>query len=224
MSVTERRRRLLDAALEVVSREGVANATTRAITAEAGMPRGMFHYCFDSKDQLLEMLIERHVADMANAGRAEWRDDRSLADNLAAGLQAFLRTGSANPREELLSYELTVYALRSDSPEMAATLYANYARQATDYLEFLADRAGVRWTVPLPTAARTLATIIDGSMLYWLADHDLDATRAALDGFAVLVTHWAEPLPTAHGIPTLPVEPTSVHKPSHESLSAESRT
>jgi len=63
-------------------------------------------------------------------------------------------------------------------------------------VEFLAEKARIRWTVPLPMAARSLATIIDGSMLYWLADRDTEATQSALDALAELFTGWAEPLPS----------------------------
>ena len=43
MSAADRRDKLVDAAIAVMSREGVANTTTRAIVAEAGMQIGVFH-------------------------------------------------------------------------------------------------------------------------------------------------------------------------------------
>ena len=48
----ERRAALIDAALRVVSRNGLAQATTRAIVAEAGMSLASFHYAFESRDEL----------------------------------------------------------------------------------------------------------------------------------------------------------------------------
>ena len=42
----ERRQQLVEAAIRVMARDSVAQATTRAIVGEAGMPLGVFHYCF----------------------------------------------------------------------------------------------------------------------------------------------------------------------------------
>ena len=48
--VVDRRTALVQAALRVVARDGVAAATTRRIVAEAGMPLASFHYVFASRD------------------------------------------------------------------------------------------------------------------------------------------------------------------------------
>ena len=53
----ERRSALIEAALRVVARNGLAQATTRAIVAEAGMSLASFHYVFDSRDELIDELI-----------------------------------------------------------------------------------------------------------------------------------------------------------------------
>jgi AcrR family transcriptional regulator len=197
LTLAERRKRLLDAATRVAIRDGITDTTTRAITTEAGMPRGTFHYCFQSKDELLEELVKCHVKDMVEAACAVWQDDKSLAENLRAGLQAVLGVGKGNPKEEILSYELTIYALRADSPTMAERQYADYGRQAADYLNFAADKSGVRWALPMPTLARMFATVVDGSMLHWLADQDSQATLASLAGFAEILAALAQPVASA---------------------------
>ena len=53
MSVDQRRSLLIEAAINVMARDGVANVGTRAIVAEADMTIGVFHYCFRSKDELV---------------------------------------------------------------------------------------------------------------------------------------------------------------------------
>jgi hypothetical protein len=45
MSAAERRALLVEAAIVVMSREGVAHTTTRAAVAGAGMQSGVVHYC-----------------------------------------------------------------------------------------------------------------------------------------------------------------------------------
>src|SRR5690625_5306940 len=58
-SVAERREQLIDAAINVLAREGMDAATTRRITDEAGLALGAFHYAFRNKDDLLQAVIER---------------------------------------------------------------------------------------------------------------------------------------------------------------------
>ncbi|WP_279106988.1 TetR/AcrR family transcriptional regulator [Gordonia paraffinivorans] len=58
ISADVRRRLLMDAAMTVMKREGIAAASTRAICQEAGMAHGVFHYCFRSKYELFAALIE----------------------------------------------------------------------------------------------------------------------------------------------------------------------
>ncbi|MFP3394334.1 TetR family transcriptional regulator, partial [Brevibacillus sp. SIMBA_076] len=56
--VADRRMALVQAALRLIARDGVAAATTRRIVAEAGMPLASFHYVFSSRDELMGELIE----------------------------------------------------------------------------------------------------------------------------------------------------------------------
>ena len=61
MPVEERRQQLVDAAIRVMTRDGVTSATTRAISSEAGLSLSVFHYCFASKQDLLDAVIRQLV-------------------------------------------------------------------------------------------------------------------------------------------------------------------
>lgn len=67
MALKDRREELIAAALRVMVRDGVGKATTRAISSEAGMTLGIFHYCFDSREQLLQEVITRITDSLAAA-------------------------------------------------------------------------------------------------------------------------------------------------------------
>src|SRR6516164_4420717 len=65
------REQLLDIALELFARQGVAETTIGAIAREAGVTPAMVHYYFKTRDQLLDMLIEeRFVPLRAKLGQA----------------------------------------------------------------------------------------------------------------------------------------------------------
>ncbi|HWN36187.1 MAG TPA: TetR/AcrR family transcriptional regulator [Pseudonocardia sp.] len=185
---------LVAAAARVMARDGIAQTTTRAITAEADMPRGSFHYCFRSKDELLRELITEVVTDMVAAARDAQTDTGDLSADLRAGLRGMFAAVTEHPDEQLVLYELTTYALRDpETVELARWQYENYLRQATDYLGFVADRARIRWALPIPVLARLLVTVIDGLALNWLPDRDTDTACQVLDAFGAHLATLAVP-------------------------------
>lgn len=56
--VEDRREQIIDAALRVFSRKGFTRATNKDIAREAGITPGLIYYYFDSKEALLNALIE----------------------------------------------------------------------------------------------------------------------------------------------------------------------
>jgi AcrR family transcriptional regulator len=57
----DRRAAILQAAAEVLAREGIAETNLRRIAQQAGMSSGTLHYYFPSKDELLDALILKAV-------------------------------------------------------------------------------------------------------------------------------------------------------------------
>ena len=60
-SGAEKRNRLLDIALTLFARQGIVDTTLAAIAREAGVTPAMVHYYFDTRDQLLDVLIEERL-------------------------------------------------------------------------------------------------------------------------------------------------------------------
>ena len=101
MSADERRAQLVEAAIAVMTRDGITKATTRAIVGEAGVPLGVFHYCFDSKAALLERVVttlheravERVLTTPPTTGSVRdivrvWTGDGATCDMPAIGAQS----------------------------------------------------------------------------------------------------------------------------------------
>ncbi|MFE6099896.1 TetR/AcrR family transcriptional regulator [Streptomyces laurentii] len=190
-SADERREELIEAAIRVMIRDGVGRATTRAVVAEAGLPLGAFHYCFRSKEELLQSVIERIMVRASAPAVAAAAVDGATADG--ASVDAVLRTAlhayweriRQTPDEHLLTYELTQYALRQPGlAELARKQYAHYTEVTRESLEAMARLAGIGWTVPLPVLARHGLGVLDGLTLTWLIDRDDTLARAALDEYA----------------------------------------
>lgn len=181
MAAKDRREELIAAAIRVMIRDGVAKTTTRAIVKEAGMPLGVFHYCFSSREELLQEVITRITDSSAAAARQAFSGGGDLSSSLAKSLYAFWEGVELNPGEQLVGYELALYALRQPGfEELARRQYAHYLEVHEELLAEAAESAGIQWTVPLPALARYLHSVLDGLTLCWVADRDSERSRDVL--------------------------------------------
>ena len=190
----ERRAALVEAALRVVAQRGIAQATTRAIVAEAGMSLASFHYAFDSRDELIDELITTVVARETQAVLPELIEGSDLRELLEAGLLRYFEHLKADPQHEQAMLELTQYALRSpERHPLALAQYARYAELAERSLALAAEHAGVEWRRPVSEVARVLVAFTDGLTFTWLVDRDDAAARAVAHAAADALSRMADP-------------------------------
>jgi AcrR family transcriptional regulator len=81
------RRRIMEAALVCLRRNGFQDITTRELLAEAGLSTGTFYNYFPTKEQLYEALAEEMLSDDISRLLDQGTEGRSVG----AGLFAFLR-------------------------------------------------------------------------------------------------------------------------------------
>lgn len=194
IAAAARRTALIEAALRVVSREGIAAATTRAIVAEAGMSLASFHYAFASRDELIDELITTVVEREEQAVTPTPEPGRSLRELLESGILAYFDHVRADPEHEQAMLELTQYALRSpERHPLALAQYARYAELAERSLELAAELSGTRWRMPVAEAARVLVAFTDGLTLTWLVDRDDAGARAVARAAADALSRMADP-------------------------------
>lgn len=182
MPLAQRRQQLVDAAISVLTREGVSKATTRAIVAEAGTSLSVFHYCFDSKQELLDAVIKSLVGTTVNLAEASFEEGASRQEMIRAGLAAYWTHVTANPDQHLLTYELTQYCLRK--PGYAAVARQQYDLYAHAFIALL-EALGAEPAVPGEVAGRYLAALIDGLTLDWLVRRDDKSSERVLDLMAL---------------------------------------
>jgi AcrR family transcriptional regulator len=196
VSAEDRRRQLVAAAFRVIGRDGFARATTRAICIEAGAPLASFHYCFASKQELLDELTTQTL-DALTAARADGTHIRpTVAESLRVTLGFYWQTVEDDPGRESVLMALTQHALNDPGLSgVAEQQYAAYHRTARETLEEIAEGCGVTWTLPVEQLARMLIVVTDGVTLAWLVDRDSDAAVAALDAFAGQLAAFAGPRP-----------------------------
>ncbi|AWI27826.1 TetR family transcriptional regulator [Streptomyces sp. ICN441] len=166
----ERRRRIIDAAIRVVGRRGIAGLSHRTVAAEAQVPLGSTTYHFASLDELLVAALRQ-----ANEGfAAAVRDSAVLADprsDPAGELARLLGEWLGGERSGVeLEYELYLAALRRPA---LRPVVAEWTEGVTEALARRSD----------PVTARALVAFMDGICLQVLLTdtaYDEEYTRAML--------------------------------------------
>lgn len=142
MNATDRRKQLLDAAVQVFAEKGFRGATTAQLARAAGVTEPILYRHFPSKQALFVALLEQ-------AGRetiAEWRQSIAPLKSPMDKLRVLLRLNPAtHPR--LGRYYRIIFHAQSeiDDPEILAALrrhYQRYAQFLTNLLQS-AQRSGL---------------------------------------------------------------------------------
>lgn len=182
VSADTRRELLVDAAIRVMARDGVPKTTTRSIVAEADMRLGVFHYCFRSKAELFEQVIQTITAHTLDRALAVFERGGTLGEQLTGGFRAYWDHVIEFPDEHRVTYELTSYATREpELADVATKQYAHYLAANMQILETLAARNGITWAQPLPALARYVSAMIDGMTLLYLNEGDAENAWAAIE-------------------------------------------
>jgi AcrR family transcriptional regulator len=95
----ERLRRVLDAADEVLTRDGADAFTTTRVAARAGVPIGSIYRFFPDKEAIVEALAVRYWSDFEDlvAGVAEADEAQGLADPIGEVLDVLVAGFRARP-------------------------------------------------------------------------------------------------------------------------------
>ncbi|MGW1277391.1 TetR/AcrR family transcriptional regulator [Streptomyces tsukubensis] len=179
----DRRRRIIDAAIRVVGRDGIAGLSHRTVAAEADVPLGSTTYHFSSLDELLVAALRQ-----SNEGFGTTvMDSRVLTDpecDLAAELARIVGQWLTSDRAEVeRCYELYLAALRRPALRPVA---GEWIDEVVSALAHRVDEA----------TARAVAALVDGLCLETLLTgrpYDEEYARAMLARL-VAPTAPADPL------------------------------
>lgn len=203
LSVEERRAHLIEAAIGLAEKKGVAGVTTRDVAQAAGVSLGVVHYCFENKDALMTELakaLSMELRDSVDADETVWQDAgtgiEALQKLVRAGLELMWLNIEATPERQLLTYETTTYALREgeSTPAKLAIAREQYTfndSTVADILDHAREATATEWSVPVQTLSRFTLNMIDGLVLRWLVDNDSAAVRTQLDLIADMLTGYA---------------------------------
>lgn len=167
----QRRKRILEATVRIIGREGPGAVTHRAVAAEAGVPLAATTYYFDSKEALfneaLTMSVWSDFAELEALARSMAQSPASV-ETFAQFIAGFLAAQLRRRRTTIVAqYELVLEAARHSSMRAAArTSTDTYVRLCEVMLEKIGS------TDPVGDA-HLLVALMDGLLL-----DQLSASRA----------------------------------------------
>jgi AcrR family transcriptional regulator len=181
----EKAQRIVEAMRRSVARRGTAGSTFEHVAREAGVSRGLLHYYFGTKEQLLveavkrdcELrleLLERRLSGAQSAG--------DFIDLMAQDLQATL---SEDPDFVTLVFELFTLARRNADIALEYAQLMRRTRERVADLLASAQREGVLHLHAEPEAvAEILFSLGDGFALRMLSEPDRDFSATIRAGIA----------------------------------------
>src|ERR1700677_3865098 len=171
------RNQLISAAIEVVTRDGLAAATTRRISEQAGLPLGTFHYWFSNKEELFECLFEeilREIEESTVSVDGAWQGGMPSALPLfQSAFSVVSDRGEEGIKRQMVPYELTMLALRTPAfRDFARRQYELYRQVATSMAGPLLDDIDPRLPGGPDAVIQLVTALFDGLTLAWIADPD----------------------------------------------------
>ena len=199
---TGTRGRLLDAALEVVARDGMAGATSRAITEAAGANLAAITYHFGSKDELVTAAVTAEVERLVEPALGVLESDLAPAARLLDSVQLLLRSFATERQRVPLYFEAVAVELRTGHGGTAA-LHATIRTRLAAIIESLRDDGTIpEWVDPTAMAALILAAA-QGMVLQSALDPDGPGLEAQAAQFAsLLLAARTDAPPRAGGRPS----------------------
>lgn len=176
VSIKDRSHQFVEAAARVIAQEGIAAATTRRIAAEADAPLAALHYCFRSKDELLDEVYNFLSRDYA--GELEpLQDGLTLEESVSEHARRIWRRMLNTPYEQVTTFELLLRRnrIKSDgeverATEINRTMYQGWVDSTVSILTAGARVSGIADPRNLDIVARSFIAGIDGISLQHLAD------------------------------------------------------
>lgn len=163
------RRQLLDAALEVFYREGVAHASLQQIAAEAGLTRGALYWHFRNKEDLFAALFEDWFADI-ESGLAAPPDAACPWQQLAGCLNDILQRIENDRRHRQFCAVLHFKCEHTERNAVFTELSERYIRLIRQRIETMLQNC---FRQPENGAAHTallhLESVLVGLVRLWLA-------------------------------------------------------
>jgi AcrR family transcriptional regulator len=183
----EKAQRIVEAMRRSVAQRGTAGSTFDRVSREAGVSRGLLHYYFGTKEQLLVEAVRRDCELRMELLERRLASAQSAEDYIALMAQNLQETVHEDPEFVTLVFELFTLSRRNED---IATEYAGLMQRMRGQVAAmlaLAQGEGILRLHAEPEAvAEVLFSLADGLALRMLAEPDRDFTATVHAGIVAV--------------------------------------
>ena len=170
---------ILEAVKKILGKQGYSAATISQVAATAGVSRGLVHYHFKNKEEMLARVIQDNMKFILEMMSLLFRQSNSAAE-LAANLTAGLK-GVVIGEPDLFNIYFESWAVARHNPLVAVEVkaaYRNFLALMEDELERAEVRKIINPTLPREGLAALLTSIFDGLGLLMVTEQGLAEREA----------------------------------------------
>ncbi|CAM3736899.1 TetR/AcrR family transcriptional regulator [Nocardiopsis rhodophaea] len=165
----ERRRAILDAADEVIQRDG-PDASMSAIAAEAGISKPILYRHFGDKSGLYRALAERHVDPLIDRIRSELHGGSTLRLRARATVGAYLQMIARN----LNLYRFLMDRATAEDPRTRGDVGMMVRRMGEELAEVLTSEGHVQDPLRAQVVAHAVVGMVQAAGEWWLEHPEVD--------------------------------------------------
>jgi AcrR family transcriptional regulator len=193
MKPQDRREAIIDAALAVMLRKGIAATTVRDVAQEMGTSSGLIHHYFESMDDLLAASFDRAATQDLDLTKSAMRD----GDTPLERLRIFFSTYARAEQDWAFQLWLDAWAEAARRPAVQRTsrrLNVAWQELLVDVIEDGVADGSMRCPDPAGAAWRILS-LLDGLSLQVVA-HRADIDRLAVIDWSIALAEAELALPS----------------------------
>ncbi len=154
---------MINAAITLMAREGIAAGSTRAIAAELGVAQTTVHYTFGTKEDLYRAVMEQLTSNLVAQVEGAAPEGAGFEETIAALAVALWRTVEEDASGYRLLTELAMHALRTPGLGEARAAYYRQVNEVTERIVTeAASRTGFVLAQPADLLARFFLSGFDG--------------------------------------------------------------
>ncbi|MCG8551984.1 MAG: TetR/AcrR family transcriptional regulator [Desulfobacterales bacterium] len=178
----EKAKRILTAVRKILAQKGYMGTTVNQVAQEAGVSRGLLHYYFKNKDEMLARAIKENMdlsIRMIRRVFAQYHDPQGISKGIVDLLRNVMETDP-----DFLGLFFEGFAVARNSPVVQAELAGLYGqfRKALEQGLGKAKADGIiSPALPVNALAAIITGLIDGIGLQLLTEPDLNGNQVIWD-------------------------------------------
>jgi AcrR family transcriptional regulator len=165
----EKEQRILEAVSRILARKGYAGTTIALVAAEAGVSRGLLHYYFESKEEMLAKVLKANMESNVPLLQSIFEQSDSpeaFSEQLISTLRDLMEH---NPEYFNLFFEGLAVARQSTLvTEELTSIYGGFRGAFQKGLETLVEKGLINPVLPLSGLAALITGILDGMALQFV--------------------------------------------------------